>query len=115
MDRLTELAAHWRAESSLLRGYGAEQAAAACDRHALELEQALEVVADEALTLSEAATESGYSERRLRELLAEGAIPQAGRRGAPRIRRRDLPRRAHASNSLAYDAAADAASILGGG
>lgn len=48
---------------------------------------------DEVLSLAEAAQESGYSVDRLQHLVAEGAIPNAGRKGKPGIRRRDLPRK----------------------
>jgi hypothetical protein len=50
---------------------------------------------DELLTLDAATTESGYSAERLRHLVADGAVPNAGRRGAPRVRRGDLPKRAN--------------------
>lgn len=47
-----------------------------------------------ALTLREAARESGYSQDHLARLIREGTIPNAGRPRAPRIRRKDLPRKA---------------------
>lgn len=99
----------WRARADELARYAAP-AAEAFRMAAAELEAALRVAADESLTLAEAAAESGYSTRRLRELLADGEIPQAGRKGSPRIRRADLPRRA-GRPSGGYDPAADAASI----
>ena len=46
--------------------------------------------------LVEAARESGYSADHLGRLVRDGKIPNAGRPGAPRIARRDLPRKAHA-------------------
>lgn len=48
---------------------------------------------DEPLTLAESARESGYSADYLGVLIRQGKIPNAGRPGAPRIFRRDLPRR----------------------
>lgn len=48
---------------------------------------------EEPLSLQEAAKESGYSVDRLQKLVASGAIPNAGRRGKPAIRRSDLPRK----------------------
>jgi hypothetical protein len=48
---------------------------------------------DEVLSLSTAARESGYSVDRLQKLVADGSIPNAGRKGKPGIRRRDLPRK----------------------
>jgi len=50
----------------------------------------------ETLTLAEAAPESGYSRDHLARLVRAGALPNAGRRGAPRLRRKDLPRKATA-------------------
>jgi hypothetical protein len=46
------------------------------------------------LTLRDAARESGYSVDHLARLVREGTIPNAGRPRAPRIRRKDLPRKA---------------------
>ena len=45
------------------------------------------------LTLQEAADLSGYSADHLGRLVREGKIPNAGRPKAPRIARRDLPRK----------------------
>jgi hypothetical protein len=44
----------------------------------------------ESLSLRDAAAESGYSESHLSRLLAEGKLANAGKKGAPRIRRQDL-------------------------
>lgn len=105
------LAAEWRGRAEVLAPYS--QAASAAFRTAAEeLEAALRTAADELLNLREAATESGYSDRRLRELLADGTIPQAGRKGAPRIRRRDLPQRPRKSGHSVYDPEKDAEALL---
>ncbi len=47
----------------------------------------------QALTLREAAQESGYSPDHLGREVRAGRIPNVGRRNAPRIRRGDLPRK----------------------
>jgi hypothetical protein len=114
-----DLAASWRARAEQLRPY-APAAAEAFERAAAELEGALREAADEELTLAEAAVESGYSERRIRELLADGDVPMApgGRKGRPRIRRADLPRRpggAGQGSVGGYDPDADAAALLSRG
>lgn len=101
----------WRSRAEELRPY-APAAAEAFLRAAAELEAALREAADAALTLTEASRESGYSARRLRELVAEGQVPNAGRKHAPRIRRADLPRKAKKTNGGDYDAWADAAALL---
>jgi hypothetical protein len=109
-----ELPGTWRSRADELRPY-APAAAEAFVRAAHELAAAMAEAADEALTLPEAAQESGYSERRLRELLAAGELPQAGRKHAPRIRRADLPRKAGAGKpdpTHGYDPDADAAALL---
>ena len=58
-----------------------------------ELAQVFEARDAEALTLSEAARESGYSADHLGSLIRQQTIPNAGRSGAPRIRRADSPQR----------------------
>lgn len=108
---LLDLIQRWRTDADRLEVLGADQLAKASRVHADEIEAALKAADDEALTLQRARTESGYSERRLRELLAEGAIPNAGRKHAPRIRRGDLPRKARRSD-VAFDAAREARELL---
>lgn len=110
-DRLPD---SWRDRADELERY-APPAAAAFREAADELEEALRLAAEESLTLQEAADESGYSTRRLRELLADGTIPQAGRKGAPRIRRGDLPIKpgAAAPTGYDYDVEADADALAG--
>ncbi len=49
--------------------------------------------AEAVLTLHAAERESGYSADHLGRLVREGRMPNAGRPHAPRIRRRDLPRK----------------------
>ncbi len=55
---------------------------------------ALSADRDTLLNLTVAASESGYSADYLGRLVKDGTIPNAGRPGAPRIRRGDLPRKA---------------------
>jgi hypothetical protein len=109
---LAELPALWRGQADGLEAY-APPAAVAFRRAADELEAALRDAADEELTLTQASGESNYSTRQLRSLLRNGSIPDAGRRGAPRVRRGDLPRKARpASAPSTYDAGADALRLL---
>ena len=94
MRALTELMARWVDEALRLRNrYAMETAALICEAHARELEAAVREVSAELLTVAEAATESGYSEQHIRALVAAGEIPNAGRKGRPRVRRGDLPHR----------------------
>lgn len=109
-----ELARQWEQEAELLEGYGATEAGAAARRHAAQLTAVIRTNDAEELTLNEAAQESGYSKRRLRELVADGSVANAGAKGRPRIRRADLPRKARKTGANGFDAAAHAADILGG-
>lgn len=89
---LTDLLDRWRREIADLRTmYFDERLAALTARHLNELEAALSQQHDELLTLSQAATLSGYSEDHLGRLVRDGKIANAGREHAPRIRRGDVP------------------------
>jgi len=93
MDSLLRLAERWKSEAKLLRRHGCESAATTAELHAGQLRDALTEAELETLTLEEAAEESGYSYGHLSDLLREGVLRNAGRKGAPRIRRSDLPRK----------------------
>lgn len=94
MKGLAALAARWREKDApFLREHGDEQGAIICSLHAVQLEEALHEHESELLSIAEASEESGYSASRLYHCIEDGTLPNAGRRGAPRIRRRDLPRK----------------------
>lgn len=107
---LTDLLTRWRTRAEELRPYAAP-AAEAFTRAADELDAEIRTAADESLGLSDAARESGYSERRLRELVAGGELENVGRKGSPRFRRGDLPHRPKRAGSK--DPQALATEILG--
>ena len=91
-----ELVARWREEAEVL---GRRHVGANADLLrdvADELEESVRDWEGETLTLTEAAAETGYSRDQLGRLLRDGKIPNAGRQKAPRILRRDLPRKAGA-------------------
>ena len=90
---LRDLVSQWRTEVDLLRKRGSKAVAAAVESCAGELEQTLVEADLEALTLDQAAEESGYSKSHLSRLIAADRLPNAGRRNAPRIKRGDLPRK----------------------
>lgn len=93
-DRLTlqTCVAKWSDEAEALRRLGAQVNGAKLIEAILADFQALgRAEASEALTLDEAARESGYTPDHLGKLLRNGTIPNAGRRNAPRILRRHLP------------------------
>ncbi len=89
------LPAAWRKRAKALRRYGGETPAVAMERCAAELEDTLVQRDETTFSLVEASRESGYSSDHLGRLVRDGKIPNAGRPGAPRIARRDLPRKAH--------------------
>lgn len=85
------LPAKWREREDYRRTFGDPRAPDCGSLAASELEAALSAHRDETLTLVEAAMESGFTADHLGQLVKRGRIPNAGRDGAPRIRRRDLP------------------------
>jgi hypothetical protein len=88
------LPADWRKRAKALRRYASELPAVALERCADELEDTLRERDETTFSLVEAARESGYTADHLGRLVRDGRIPNAGRPGAPRIARRDLPRKA---------------------
>ena len=97
-----DLVTGWRSHAGQIEPYAAP-AAAAFRCAADQLERALQGAGAEPLTLEEAAAESGYSTDHLGRLLREKKIPNAGRAHAPRILRRDLPRKPPGLTSRAAD------------
>ena len=86
------LTQRWRGKADSIRAYSPDLARF-LDAVAEEVEQFDREHAAEHLTLSEAATESGYSSDHLNRLVVDGRIENAGKKGAPRIMRGDLPRK----------------------
>ena len=86
------LAQHWRVTADSVRRYSPDLArfleAVAEDLDVHEREYHLE-----ALTLVQAAKASGYTPDHISRLIAEGRIENVGKKGAPRTRRADLPRK----------------------
>ena len=113
MRALDSLAECWLSTAETLEGALDERGAALYRRHAAELQEALREAADEVLTLAEASTVSGYSESRLRHLIADGTIPQAGERGRPRVRRGDLPSKPQKQGQPTTDIKQEADAVLG--
>lgn len=91
MDPLAELLAGWREDAERLRAYGADGLATACEKHADELEAAEAARRLDAVRLERAVEIGGYSYSHLQHLVADGTIENVGSKGAPRIRRSDVP------------------------
>ena len=111
------LAAQWKSEAATVEmqygGSASVNPAHLLRRVAAELVEVLREEADELLTLTEAADLGGYAPDTLRHRLGAGTIPNAGRPGAPRIRREDVPRKPNANDDTGEDEAGRAAlSIL---
>ena len=90
---LSQLAADLREDAATLRRYGAPGQAEAVEECAAGLEERLRLWELEALTLEQAALESGFAYSTLQQKIAANELPNAGELGAPRIRRCDLPYR----------------------
>lgn len=87
------IVAELTAMADILEEFGAEAEARAVRRCAELVETRAREWVSEALTLEEAATETGFSYSALEKLIRRGQLPNVGRKGRPRIRRGDLPRK----------------------
>ena len=106
---------YWRTISERLKPYS-PSASNAFSEAAADLEAALRNRDDEILSMREAGIESGYSSEYLSRLVRNGTIPNAGRHGAPRLRRGDLPSRNKSRvgrpSTTQYDPDTDARELL---
>jgi hypothetical protein len=90
-DLLGDLLDRWQNDEARLRTLGQAQLADFSKRYQAELRERWQEYQLEALTLEEAATYSGRSYDTIRKGVASGEILNAGEKGAPRVRRCDLP------------------------
>jgi hypothetical protein len=86
-----QLLTEWDARAAIFRDHKEERLARTYEKVSEELKAALQEEQNTLLNLHEAATISGYSPDHLGRLVREKKIPNFGRNGAPRIRRKDLP------------------------
>lgn len=84
----------WREDVATLRRYGAVTHAQIVEMCAFELHSAVTEWELEQLTLAQSVEESGYGYSALQKMVASGELENVGSKGAPRIRRRDLPKKA---------------------
>ena len=98
---MADLAKRWSAEAESLSRWGDDRGASILRVCAAELSAEVRAQDDEELTITAAAAASGYSADHLRALVASGEIPNAGRKGSPRIYRKDLPRKPSANGGAA--------------
>jgi hypothetical protein len=106
MDKLHPLTDKWRLEAALYERRGLTNFAAMARSFADELASYERERGLEKLTLTQAATETGFSKEHIGRLLETGRLPQAGEKFAPRVCRKDLPLKAkklptlHSGNAL---------------
>ena len=87
---LHELIEDWRQEAAIFSRRGLEREARMAESYAVELEERLRKWKLETLTLAEAAEELGVSYDTVQRKVASGELANAGRKNAPRVRRKDL-------------------------
>jgi excisionase family DNA binding protein len=93
-DPVEALLSRWRSDAEVLERHGRVDQAERLRARAAEVERAVRDRRGQELTVREAARESGYSEKRLRELVREGKLPGvSGDGGEVRIPRHALPRK----------------------
>ncbi len=85
-----DLPAFWRELAAGLLPFNTG-AAAVAEAFALHLERALHLSGQELVNLRQASAIGGYSVEHLSRMVKAGTIPNAGRSGAPRVRRCDVP------------------------
>jgi len=116
VTKLDALVIHWRELADVLNAEGCSEVAATRLRSATELENLLHTIESAPLSIAQASEESGYTCEHLRRMLREKPVLNAGRKGRPLVRRRDLPRKAAIklvhSARFTYDVDADAQSSL---
>ena len=89
-----QLAARWRQDAEILRRHGATPHAGVLEGCAKELEARQREYQLEALSLRQAAEETGLSYSALQKMVADGRVHNVGEKHRPRVRRGDLPRKA---------------------
>ncbi len=87
------LAAQWRTVAETFSTYGDNAHATTLRQCAADLEAAEREHDLAALTLDEAADESGHSYSSIQKKVATGELQNIGERHRPRVRRCDLPRK----------------------
>jgi hypothetical protein len=96
----------WRSRAQFLRDFGGTpEAVKLWETAAAEFEEWFEEFQGEALTLAQAAEESGLTIDYVGALVRQGKLANAGKKNAPRIRRADLPTKGARSRGAKSQAA----------
>ena len=98
--------AAWMAEADALSRRGLDEAARLMRSMATELGERATEWADQPVTLREAAEFGGYAYSTLEHRVRVGELPNAGEKGNPRLRRRDVPLKAESSRAPTRPASA---------
>jgi hypothetical protein len=93
MTPLERLLSRWRSDADVLEEHGAIDRASGLRKAAKDVESALEETELESLTIEQAVEEGGYTYSAIEKGLRNGELPNVGKRGSPRIRRGDIPRK----------------------
>ena len=105
MATLAELQSRWEARRTEHARLGTlVPFAAVC---AEVLSDLRELAVEDTVTLREASLLGGYSVDHLQRLVAQSVITNVGRKGAPRLRRQDVPIKPGRSGTLPTPAASD--------
>ena len=96
---LSRLATRWRSEAAVLQRRGASIQAGVLEGCASEMEEEARLFSLEPLTLGQSADESGFSYSALQKMVSHGTIPNNGKKGTPRVRRGDLPKKPSCGSS----------------
>lgn len=92
MVNVGRLATSWREEANVMERRGLEVPASLLRSCAADLEERMREWQLEELTLEEAAEEARVHYDTMRKMVARGEVPNAGKKGSPRVRRCDLRR-----------------------
>ena len=91
---IARLPEDFRAKAEMARDCAASEVAAQLwEKAARAVEDQLQEALFEALPLTEAISESGYTRNHLRRLIRDGTVPNSGTESDPRILRMHLPRK----------------------
>ena len=90
IDALMQTCRRLRKDAETVRALGGGQTATTIEACVDEFELAIETWLDERLTPTQAGLEGPLSAATVAKHVREGRLPQAGRRGAPLVWRRDL-------------------------
>lgn len=88
---MADVVNEWREDAATFRKYGQDGTAAMLEACVAQLEASEREAELEAISLEQAADESGYSYSAIQKMVARGELANVGRKHAPRVRRADIP------------------------